>query len=99
VPFGSELFPETPLALLAQFSNPLVRPPLQLRMIAILPRARRRFERSDLMPAHEFFLSCFGQEAAALPAADDPVDIFEQLLGENNVCASGIHKKAHFNAN
>jgi hypothetical protein len=87
----TRLFFQTPLTLPAQLPNPFVRPLPQVRMLTILPRTGRAFKRRDLTPEQELFLGCLGQEAAALPAPDDAVDIFDQLLREDNVCAPRIH--------
>src|ERR1019366_685337 len=83
---------ETPLTFLALFANPLVRPLSKLGMIAVLPSASRAFERRGLTPSHEFFLGCFRQKTASATAANDPVDIFYQLLRQDYVCSLCVHE-------
>jgi hypothetical protein len=85
-------FFEPALALLAQFPDPLRRTLLQFGVVLVLPGAGRGLESLDLASAHELLLGRFGQEVAALARADQPVDVLDQLLSENDAGAfGGIH--------
>jgi hypothetical protein len=87
----SGYFLKTPLTLLAQLPKPLGGTLLQLVVIPILPGTGGGLERFELPQAHQLFLSGLGEKTTALTAADQHVNVLNQLLGEYDVNAFGNH--------
>jgi hypothetical protein len=87
-------FPEAALGVLAHLANPSRRTLFQFGMVFVFPCSGGGFESLDLPPAHELLLGGFRQETAAVARADQPVDVFDQFFGENNMGAFRIHEKS-----
>src|ERR1051326_3419836 len=60
---------------------------LQFGMVFVFPGAGGGLDSFQLAQAHEHAFSCALREAAALTAADNSVDVLDQLLGKNHVSA------------
>ena len=84
-------FTKTALILLAQIFDPLGCSLFQLGMIFVFPRASHSFKGGELLPADKLSLSGLADEAAALPNANYGINLFDQLAGENYMCAFGVH--------
>ena len=81
-------FLEPALAFLAHFAHPLGGTALEFGVVLILPSAGCGFVGVDLPQAHEFFFGGLGDEGASLPAADQRVDVLDELVGKHYMCSS-----------
>jgi len=76
---------------LAYFPHPFRGSLLQFGMVFVLPCAGCALESLYLPAAHEFLFGGLGQEAAAMTASYQGVDVLDQLIGEEHMRASDIH--------
>lgn len=79
------------IAFLSQFVDPYVRPRGELRMVLVVPERFLAFQQPQkLLPAN-FCPGNFHEERASPAGADQLIDVFEQILREQYVCALCAH--------
>jgi hypothetical protein len=89
-----ELLFEPRLRFLAESFDPSPRPPLQLRVIFILPTAGRHTQSLPLTNQQEFFSNRVRNELASVPLINEPVEIGANLFRKRYVNARCAHAEA-----
>jgi hypothetical protein len=80
------------LVLLAELPDPFGRALFEFRVVFVFPSAGRGFQGCNLTQAHQLAFGRLGYKTAAPAAADNGIDVFDELLGEHYVRAFDIHK-------
>src|ERR1035437_2264187 len=76
-----------------QLLHTLGGPLLEIGVIPVFPRPGGGFEGLDLPQAHQFFLRGPREKRATAPFADQNVNLGNELLGDDDMGAPGVHRR------